>query len=91
MKIVWAAQASADIARLNDFLLRISPDLAIRTVDLLIAGPERLIRTPRLGQRVEREGPEEIRRFFVGDYELRYEVRPDEIRVLRIWHTRENR
>jgi hypothetical protein len=32
-----------------------------------------------------------VRRLFVGDYELRYEIHGDVIIVVRFWHTGENR
>jgi hypothetical protein len=35
--------------------------------------------------------PREIRRLFVGDYELRDEIQGDTIIVVRLWHTRKNR
>jgi plasmid stabilization system protein ParE len=91
MKVVWTDHASQDLDRLYDFLSQFSPRAADQLVVQLISAPEVLLRTPRLGQRVEREGPEEVRRILVRDYELRYEVRADQIVVLRIWHTREER
>ncbi len=54
----------------------------------LRAAPARLLRdNPRLGPRLEDFNPSEVRRLFVGDYE----IRADAIIVLRLWHTRENR
>jgi hypothetical protein len=35
--------------------------------------------------------PREVRRLFVGDYELRYEIVGEVIIVVRHWHTKENR
>jgi hypothetical protein len=32
-----------------------------------------------------------VRRLFVDDYELRYEILGDLIIVVRLWHTREDR
>jgi plasmid stabilization system protein ParE len=91
MKVVWTDRAAQDLDRLHDFLSQFSPRAADQLIVQLVAAPEVLLRTPRLGQRVERGGPEEVRRILVRDYELRYEVKSDEILVLRIWHTREER
>ena len=35
--------------------------------------------------------PLEIRRLIIGNYELRYELLFDVVRILRIYHTREDR
>jgi len=41
--------------------------------------------------RVADFAPREVRRLFVGDCELRYEIQGEVIIVVRLWHTRENR
>ena len=46
---------------------------------------------PQLGQVLDHDGAEEIRRLLVGDYEIRYEVQRDADVILRVWHVRENR
>jgi plasmid stabilization system protein ParE len=60
-------------------------------VRALAAAPARLPAHPRIGERLEEFSPREVRRVFVGSYELRYEIRPKSIIVLRIWHAREER
>jgi plasmid stabilization system protein ParE len=57
----------------------------------LIAAPNRLVEYPRAGERIENTGDVELRRLFVDTYEIQYEVLPDEIRVARVFHTREDR
>ena len=91
MRIIWSDEALDDLKRLVEFLAPVSVKAADRTADLLLGGPEKLLMTPRLGERVTRLGPEEVRRIILDDYELRYEVQSDATVVLRIWHTRENR
>lgn len=44
-----------------------------------------------MGEKLEAYAPRDVRRIIVGDYELRYEVTPEAIIVLRLWHGRENR
>ena len=44
-----------------------------------------------MGRRLRRYADREVRSLIVGDYEIRYELRPDEIIVVRIWHGREDR
>ena len=50
-----------------------------------------LKRRPRLGERLERYNPREVRRILVGHYEMRYEIQGSTIYVTRLWHTREDR
>jgi hypothetical protein len=44
-----------------------------------------------MGERLENSNNVELRRFLVDDYELQYEVLPDEIRIARVFHMREER
>jgi plasmid stabilization system protein ParE len=75
MRIRWTAAARFDLVRLREFL-----------------APANLLRhNPRLGARAEAFAPREVRRLFVDDYELRYEIQSDVIIVVRLWHTREDR
>lgn len=46
---------------------------------------------PRLGERVERYLPREVRRLIIGRYEMRYEIAGTLIRIVRLWHAREDR
>ena len=91
MKLRWTGRALSDLLRLEEFLQPKSERAAARVVQMLVAAPHRLVDHPRIGELVEHSGTEEVRCLFVGDYEIRYEVRPDEIWVARIWHTREDR
>jgi hypothetical protein len=34
---------------------------------------------------------QEVRRVFVGNYEMRYEIQDDVLYIIRLWRTRENR
>jgi plasmid stabilization system protein ParE len=91
MKIIWSSGALGDIARLHDFLSAVNPSAAAKAVQSLAAAPDKLIEHPRLGEKLDQFSPHEVRRIFVGRYELRYEIRDGDIFVLRLWHTRENR
>jgi hypothetical protein len=44
-----------------------------------------------MGKPLPEFNPREVRRLIVGDCELRYEVAPDAVIMLRLWHTRETR
>lgn len=91
MRIGWTGKASADLVRLHAFLAPVAPDAAARVIQVLSRTPDRLLDFPRIGEKLETYEPREVRRLFVGDYELRYEIADGKIFILRLWHTRENR
>lgn len=91
MDLTWTGRAQGDLIRLHGFLKPVNPLAAARVMQQLTAAPKRLLTHPRLGERLEEFGPREVRRIFVGPYELRYEIRTEAIYVLRVWHGREDR
>jgi plasmid stabilization system protein ParE len=65
---------------------------AARAIRRLRAPPARLMRNnPRLAPRLSQFAPREVRRLFVDDYEMRYEIQGETILITNVWHTRENR
>lgn len=80
-----------DLVRLKQFLSNKSQRAAARVVQALIAAPNRLVEYPRAGERIENAGDVELRRLFVDTYEIQYEALPDQIRVARVFHMREER
>ncbi|MGE5566879.1 MAG: type II toxin-antitoxin system RelE/ParE family toxin [Parcubacteria group bacterium] len=91
MRLHWTGKAVSDLGRLHDFLAPVSPRAAADTIQALARAPLKLLERPRLGTRLETYDDREVRRIFVGDYELRYEIAGDTIYVLRLWHGREDR
>lgn len=91
MALRWTSKAHRDLVRLNDFLAPINPRAAANVVRLLLAGVERVAAHPRIGRKRPEFGDRDVRSVVVGDYEVRYEIRPDELVILCIWHTREDR
>jgi plasmid stabilization system protein ParE len=87
----WTLKAQDDLARLHVFLAKANPNAAARAVRALVAAPARLLAHPRIGERLDEFAPREVRRVFVGQYELRYEIRSKTVIVLRVWHAREER
>jgi plasmid stabilization system protein ParE len=87
----WTSKAHADIVRLHEFLAPVNPAAAARIVRHLVAGARRIPAHPRLGVAMPEFAPREVRKVFVGDYEIRYEVSNTDIFILRIFHTREDR
>jgi plasmid stabilization system protein ParE len=91
MTIRWTQRALTDLERVHGFMESVSATRAVALVDALIGGVERLAELPRIGQRLTRYAKREVRRIFVGEYEVRYELTGSNILVLRLWHTREDR
>ena len=91
MRIRWSSKASDDLLRLHNFLILLNAAAAARATARLARAPEQLLRMPRQGERLEAFAPREVRRLLVDAYEIQYELVHEEILILRIWHTRENR
>ncbi|MBI5548799.1 MAG: type II toxin-antitoxin system RelE/ParE family toxin [Deltaproteobacteria bacterium] len=91
MSLRWTRKALQDLERLYAFMEPVNPVRAHTIVEVLIKGAERLTELPRIGERLRRYSRREVRRIFVGDYELRYELRDTDVVVLRLWHAREDR
>ena len=91
MKLQWTSKAHDDLARLYAFLAKSNANAAAKAVRALIAAPEGLLSQPRIGETLDSFEPREVRRWLIGRYEMRYEIRKKIIFVLRIWHTREDR
>ena len=91
MKISWSSAAQSDLGRLHDFLAGHDLDAADEALNILIEAPEVLLDFPRRGPRLSRYQSQEIRELRVGNYILRYELVGVEIRILRLFHGREDR
>lgn len=91
MTLRWASSAQADLARLYEFLAPLHPPAAARAVRQIIAAANRLPVQPRLGVRLHEFGDREVRRIVIGDYEVRYEIASNDLYILRVFHTREDR
>jgi plasmid stabilization system protein ParE len=91
VKLAWSARSVDDLARLHEFLAPVNPQAAAQVVQRLTAAANRLLDQPRIGEKLERYDPREVRRLLVAKYEIRYEVRGQNIFIVRIWHTREDR
>lgn len=91
MELVWTSKALSDLERLYLFLAAVNQIAAAKTVQQLTAAPITLQSNPRIGERLDEFEPRDVRRMFVGQYELRYEIADATVYILRMWHTRENR
>ncbi len=91
MRVRWTPPAQRDLHRIFEFLSSDNPETARAMVSMLLDAPERLENLPRIGERLSTVEVREVRRLIIGRYEIRYEILSETIRILRIWHTREQR
>jgi plasmid stabilization system protein ParE len=91
LQLQWSDASRRDLLRLYDFLQEVNPRAAMRILRELNAAAKTLTEFPELGQRLELYESETVRSFLAGDYEIRYQIQPNAIYVVRIWHTREDR
>ena len=63
----------------------------MRAVRVIVARVERITLQPRLGEQLPRFGAREVRRVLAANYEIRYELTDEQVVILRILHTREDR
>ena len=91
MELKWTSKALSDLARLYEFLAPMNKPAAARVVQALTRAPTILLTNSRIGEQLFQFEPREVRRFLVGEYEVRYEIQGSIIYVLRLWHSRENR
>jgi plasmid stabilization system protein ParE len=87
----WTASARSDLVRLHEFLQPVNPRAAALAVRHIVAGAKRIPAHPRIGQRLREFTGREVRRLLIGSYEIRYEIARQDIFLLRIFHTREDR
>ena len=91
MALRWTTSARADLVRLHEFLDPVNPRAAALAVRHIVAGAKRIPARPRLGQRLRQFAGREVRRVLIGDYEIRYELAGQDVFLLRIFHSREDR
>jgi plasmid stabilization system protein ParE len=91
MELKWTTKALSDLVRLYEFMNPLNKQAAASTVQSLSNAPTRLLAQPRIGEKLDEFDPREVRRIFVGYYEMRYEIQNSTVYILRLWHTREAR
>ena len=92
MKLVYSAEAVADLMRLRDFISEKDPHAAHRVGRKLVKRIEILRQFPRIGRPVERaKDPDTLRDIVFGNYVIRYSLHQETIILLRVWHHFEDR
>ncbi len=94
MKILYTYKAIGDLQRLHKFIAKENPKSAAEISTKLLQAIKRLIDFPLLGRQIksnEKENAAALRDLVTGRYIIRYAVLKNEIHILRVWHTKEDR
>jgi plasmid stabilization system protein ParE len=98
LNLVFTLLAQQDLVRLHQFIAEHNPNAAARDASRIKSAAQLLVEQPLVGRPVQNPAGEmhnDIREipltFGSGGYVLRYQVLLKQKRVLRIWHTREER
>lgn len=73
------------------FALQYTRQHADNVLDRLITGCAGLSAHPAIGVQQTRYEPREVRKVLFVDYEVHYELRDDDIYIVDLWHTKEER
>ncbi len=92
-KIIWLPDALEDAQRLRAFLKNKNPIAATRAGHALQAGAKQLIRFPEIGRPMNdsTDRRELFIAFGAGSYVLRYIIDKQNIAIIRVWHSKEQR
>lgn len=92
MKLVYTNKAKNDLVRLRQFIASENPKAAKKASQRIIASANSILNNPLIGRPLR--GRKDIREIIISfgssNYLLRYDIKPDEIRILRVWHGKEN-
>lgn len=86
-KIVWSEEALDWMQRIDGYLAEVSPEAAVQTLEGILQQVEMLADHPRIGGRLPKWNPREVRSKLYGKYQIIYEVTADDaVSVLAVIH-----
>jgi plasmid stabilization system protein ParE len=91
--VVWLPEALVDVDRLHGFLRDQNPDAARRAARIILGGSKQLAALPEIGKPMsDGTGRRELfLPFGSGSYVLRYMLHQNQVVIIRVWHSREDR
>ncbi|HYG89291.1 MAG TPA: type II toxin-antitoxin system RelE/ParE family toxin [Azospirillum sp.] len=89
MRVIWSPAAVQDVSRIYDYISLFNPNAAQKLASRLFEAAGQLERFPFSGRISGPVGERELA--VVRPYILVYEVQPDLVRVLRVWHGAQDR
>jgi addiction module RelE/StbE family toxin len=91
MRIRWTTPARRALVRQISYIARDNPDAAVRVRDAIVEAVERLADQPYRGRPGHRAGTRELVIAAFPAYIVTYRVTDTEIRVIQVWHGRQDR
>ena len=93
MRVRWLPEAWQDTQRLYELLLNQDPGAAVRAMNILQDGADRLADMPEIGRPMgDNTGRREFYLPFGSSaYVLRYMIDDGTVVIIRVWHGREHR
>lgn len=91
MKIFYTQSAVNDLKRLYDSIAQENSKIASEVSKQIVQAIKRLVDFPLFGRKIENKGIDSIRELITGKYVIRYIVLNEEIHILRVWHSKENK
>jgi addiction module RelE/StbE family toxin len=91
MRILYTHRAINDLEHLHDFIAQENPTSASEVSKQILQAIKRLIDFPLFGRKVENSGIDSIRELITGKYVIRYIILNEEIHILRVWHSKEDK
>jgi addiction module RelE/StbE family toxin len=88
VRVAWSPAALADVGRIYDYVARFNPPAARRLAQRLHEVADELEHFPHRGRPAE-QGWRELT--VARPYVLVYEIRTEEVRILRVWHGAQDR
>ena len=86
--ILWSGPALEDLRQIRVWVARDSPDAARRLATRIRERVEALVDFPTAGRVVPEIGIENYREVVIRPYRVVYEVRDNDVVILRVWHSR---
>ena len=92
MKLYYTHKAISDLRRLHEFIAHENIKAAVEVSERLRQAIERLVDFPQLGKQVEgHQKLTSLRELITKKYVIRYAVLKNEVHILSVWHSREDR
>lgn len=86
MSVTWSREAGENLADIEEFIARDSPERAVRFVDAIIDHTEAILAdNPGSGRTVPEIGNPDIREFIYRGYRVVYRLNGDRIEILTIF------
>lgn len=89
MRVMWADSALDDVEQIVTYINRFNPMAARRVAQAILDAGDGLARFPARGRFGSVAGTREL--VTVWPYVILYEVEPDAVRILRVWHGAQDR